>query len=315
VTVVQTCALPISLACLEAIAQRRGVALSDAELRAGFAATRWPGRLQELDGAPSILLDGAHNPAGVEVLTRALDELYAGRPLHLVFGVFADKDSGPMMRALFPRVASLHLAPLHSPRSKDPSTYEALARTLAPKVACAPSVEVALEQALADAGPRDVVLVAGSLHLVGEALAVLERSFASLIAALDAFTPGDDPEETMKALGGALLAGRPSLDPPRFREAFFALLERFPDAEFGTPGALVHEVERRAGYEAGLEASLTRQPTFLTVSMVNRLMNLTDDAATLLRWSTVLEAVTRHPRAPDWVQTAARRYLEHQRAR
>ena len=63
------------------------------------------------------------------------------------------------------------------------------------------------------------------------------------------------------------------------------------------------------------EASLARQPTFLTVSMVNRLMNLTEAPAALLRWSTVLDGVTAHPRAPDWVQKAARRYLEHQRAR
>lgn len=302
----------LALGCLELLSERQGFSLSDDELRAGLSSTQWPGRLQEIDGAPPILLDGAHNPSGVEVLVDALDRHYADRPLHLVFGVFADKDSEPMMRRLFPRVASVHLAPLHSSRSRDPKTYEALARTLCSKVTVTESVPAALNAAVSEG---ELVLVAGSLHLVGEALSALNSDFTRLLAALDAFTPGDDPDETMRALSQTVSRGRPGLDPVRFRRAVFALLERFPDAEFGTPGALVHEVERRSGFEADLEASLARQPTFLTVSMVNRLMNLTEAPAALLRWSTVLDGVTAHLRAPDWVQKAARRYLEHQRAR
>ncbi|MER2564365.1 MAG: folylpolyglutamate synthase/dihydrofolate synthase family protein [Myxococcaceae bacterium] len=302
----------LALGCLELLSERQGFSLSDDELRAGLSSTQWPGRLQEIDGSPPILLDGAHNPSGVEVLVDALDRLYADRPIHLVFGVFADKDSEPMMRRLFPRVASVHLAPLHSSRSRDPKTYEALGRTLCSKVTVTESVPAALDAAVSEG---ELVLVAGSLHLVGEALSALNSDFTRLLAALDAFTPGDDPDETMRALSQTVSRGRPGLDAVRFRRAVFALLERFPDAEFGTPGALIHEVERRPGFEADLEASLSRQPTFLTVSMVNRLMNLTEAPAALLRWSRVLEGVTVHPRASDWVQKAARRYLEHQRAR
>ena len=305
----------LALGCLELLSERQGFSLSDDELQRGLASTSWPGRMQELDGTPPILLDGAHNPSGVEVLVDALDRLYAERPIHLVFGVFADKDSEPMMRRLFPRVSSVHLAPLHSSRSRDPKTYEGLARTLCSNVKVTDSVPTALQSAISEAGAGELVLVAGSLHLVGEALWALNADFSRVLSALDAFTPGDDPDETMRALSQTVSRGRPGLDPRRFRRAVFALLERFPDAEFGTPGALIHEVERRPGFEDELEQSLARQPTFLSVSMVNRLMNLTEDAQTLLRWSTVLESVTRHARAPDWVQKAASRYLEHQRAR
>ncbi|MDP1919470.1 MAG: folylpolyglutamate synthase/dihydrofolate synthase family protein [Myxococcales bacterium] len=304
----------VALACLELVAEH-GFTLTDDELRRGFATTRWPGRLQEIDGHRTVLLDGAHNPAGVEVLVAALDRLYAERPIHLVFGVFADKDSEPMMRRLFPKVASVHLTALHSSRSKDPKSSEALARMLNANVALHLSVPDALEAVLATTEARAVVLIAGSLHLVGEALHALNVRFERLLTALDEFTPGDDPDATMSALGHVLDRGRPGLDPARFRTAVFALLERFPDAEFGTPGALIHEVERRGGFEDELQASLSRQPTFLTVSMVNRLMNLTDEPSRLSRWASVLEAVTTHLNAPDWVQKAASRYLAHQRAR
>lgn len=304
----------VALACLELVAEH-GFTLTDDELRRGFATTQWPGRLQEVDGHPTVLLDGAHNPAGVEVLVAALDRLYAERPIHLVFGVFADKDSEPMMRRLFPKVASVHLTALHSSRSKDPKSSEALARTLNANVELHLSVPDALEAVLTTTEARAVVLIAGSLHLVGEALHALNVRFERLLAALDEFTPGDDPDATMSALGHVLERGRPGLDPARFRKAVFALLERFPDAEFGTPGALIHEVERRGGFEDELQASVSRQPTFLTVSMVNRLMNLTDEQSRLAGWATVLEGATTHQKAPDWVQKAASRYLAHQRAR
>lgn len=161
--------LAVALACLE---QLTDFPLTPKELRAGVKAARWPGRLEEFPGEPAVVLDGAHNPAGVQALLRALDTDYAGRPVHLVFGVFADKDSEPMMRALFPRAASLHLTPVGSPRSKDPRTYEALARALNPRVQVHPDPETALTAAQAESG---LIVVAGSLVLVGQLRGVLLR--------------------------------------------------------------------------------------------------------------------------------------------
>lgn len=164
--------LAVALACLREL---KDFPLTEDELRAGVAAARWPGRLEEFPGSPLIVLDGAHNPAGVDVLLAALDDEYAGRPVHLVFGVFADKDSQPMMRALFPRAAALYLTPLRSPRSKAPETYADFARTLNPKVAVFTDAPAALAAARAAAPADAVVICAGSLHLVGELRAVLLR--------------------------------------------------------------------------------------------------------------------------------------------
>lgn len=304
----------VALGCLEVLGAR-GFPLTDDELRAGLARTTWPGRLQIVEGAPTILLDGAHNVGGVAALGPALDERFQGRPVRLVFGVFADKEIEPMLAALLPRVSAAHVCALHSARTSDPHALAELARRELDEVHVHASVAEALESAIAAAAPGEVVVVAGSLHLVGEALAWLRARFEALLGALADFVPGEDPVHTMEALGALAARGFPSLDPARFRDAVFALLERFPEAEFGTPGPLIHEIERRGGFEAALSASVARQPTFLTVSMVNRVMNLTEDASRLARWVAVLEQASGHPRAPDWVRTAARRYLEHQRAR
>lgn len=162
--------LAVALACLDALTR---FPLSAEERARGVSQARWPGRLEALPGEPLVVLDGAHNTAGVEALLRALDEVYPGRPVHLVFGVFTDKDSAPMMRLLFPRVAALYLTPIDSPRSKPPDSYAALARELNAEVTVCASATHALELARARVPPGGVVVVAGSLFLVGQLRAAL----------------------------------------------------------------------------------------------------------------------------------------------
>ena len=162
--------LSVALACVEALT---GFPLSAKELRAGVRDARWPGRMEEFAGEPPVLLDGAHNPAGVQALLSGLAAEYPNRRVHLVFGVFKDKDSEPMMRALFPRAEALYLAPIGNPRSKDPLTYEALARELNGRVSLHPSAEAALAAARASSPNGGLVVVAGSLFLVGQLRKVL----------------------------------------------------------------------------------------------------------------------------------------------
>jgi dihydrofolate synthase/folylpolyglutamate synthase len=156
----------VALACLEAL-HARGVAVPPEAARAGVASARWPGRLEEIPGTPPLLLDGAHNPAGVEVLLASLRALYPDRRIHLVFGVVGDKDRGPMMRGLFPQCTSVQLTPLETPRSLAPAAYLEEARALCADVAAWSDLPSALDAARRKAGPGDVVLCTGSLFLVG----------------------------------------------------------------------------------------------------------------------------------------------------
>jgi len=176
--------LAVALACLEQLGGR-GFPLSTDELRTGVAEARWPGRLEELPGRPTIVLDGAHNPDGARALATALAALYPGRPLHLVFGVLADKDHGPMRRALFPRAAAVYLVPVASPRGLDPRTTLDEARALAPAVSVHPDAWSGLLAAREAAGDG-VVVVAGSLFLVGQVRAALlaERAVDSGVSAV-----------------------------------------------------------------------------------------------------------------------------------
>jgi dihydrofolate synthase / folylpolyglutamate synthase len=163
----------VALALLDVL-EDAGAPISLEARRAGLREVRWPGRLEEVPGVPLVLLDGAHNPAGAEVLRRALDTTYAGRRVHLVFGAVRDKAVGAMLAQLLPRMASCTLTPLDTPRSLEPSEYLALARAHCAEVRLAASAEEALQQALSRAEKQDVVLAAGSLYLVGALKAHLE---------------------------------------------------------------------------------------------------------------------------------------------
>ena len=170
----QTQNAAVAVACLELLG-RAGFPLRDEQIRRGLEGAQWPGRLEEFPGSPPIVLDGAHNPAGVDALLAALDTVYPNRPVQLVFGVFADKDAEPMIRALFPLVAGVTLTPIANPRSRPPESYAALARTLNQHVTIAPDAEAALALARAATTSSGVVVVAGSLFLVGQVRAGLVR--------------------------------------------------------------------------------------------------------------------------------------------
>ncbi len=162
----------VALACLELL-EDRGIKISKDNARLGLSSTRWPGRLEEVAGSPLLVLDAAHNPGGMAALAQALDALYPRKKIHLVFGVLADKDHLPMLHTLFPKCAAAYLTPVGSLRTLEPSDFIAEARTFCPRVEAFGSASQALKAARAAAGPEDVVLVAGSLFLIGQVKAGL----------------------------------------------------------------------------------------------------------------------------------------------
>jgi dihydrofolate synthase/folylpolyglutamate synthase len=165
----------VALALLDALAEdaeRRGVAwpVDEAAVRRGFAAARWPGRLELLaaSSAGPVLLDGAHNPAGARALARALDELGLRR-FPLVFGANRGKRVSAVLRALAP----LRPRPVFT-RVSDPGALppaELLwrwSRIGAGNARVAATPEQALPAAAAlRAADDQPIVVAGSLYLVG----------------------------------------------------------------------------------------------------------------------------------------------------
>jgi dihydrofolate synthase/folylpolyglutamate synthase len=148
-------------------ARAAGLAVDLSKMAAGISRTRWPGRLQRLPGRPPLLVDGAHNPAAARALA---DELRREGPFVLVFAAMADKDIAAMGRILFPLAREVILTKVPGHRAAAPDAIAHAVGAPARRARRAGTVGAALARARRLAGPRGLVVAAGSLYLAGEVL-------------------------------------------------------------------------------------------------------------------------------------------------
>jgi dihydrofolate synthase/folylpolyglutamate synthase len=171
--------LLVALRLLEE-ASRAGLAVDFDSVPRAVARTRWPGRLQRVPGEPPLLLDGAHNPAGARALAA---HLAPGPPFVLLFGAMSDKDVPAIAQALFPLARAVVLTSPKIARAATPDALAAHAGALARDAHQVPTVARALARArrLARAeGRGTIVVVAGSLYLVGAVTEILQRKAAGM---------------------------------------------------------------------------------------------------------------------------------------
>jgi len=155
--------------------RRSGLAIPRAAIARGLARAEWPGRLELLPGvpgAPALLLDGAHNAAGASALRAYLDE-FAHGPVTLVFGALEDKDAAEIAAALFPAADAVVFTRPGSPRAAAAGRLAALPLPVGVASRVTGSPEEALAVASEITPPDGLVVVAGSLYLVGEVRALL----------------------------------------------------------------------------------------------------------------------------------------------
>ena len=145
----------------------RGWEVSDGAMRDGLARTHWPGRLEVLDRHPIVLVDGAHNPAGLERSLAAVRRLAKGRQLVIVFGAMKDKDLPAMLSQLRAMDAPVIFSAIDWHRAALPAD---LAHQFGEPAEVAASAKEAISRARERAGANGLVLVCGSLYLVGEAI-------------------------------------------------------------------------------------------------------------------------------------------------
>ena len=144
-------------------------------LQRGLAETRWPGRLEQVLDRPLTLLDGAHNLIAARTLGRYLKTGLAGRAITLVIGILDDKPYREILSALVPHCRRVILTRPKIDRALPPEKLIPTASELTADWSVIPDVAEAVSHAITSSAPDDVVLIAGSLYVVGEAKAALEN--------------------------------------------------------------------------------------------------------------------------------------------
>ena len=143
-----------------------------------FASVTVPGRMEVLARRPLVVLDGAHNTAGARVAGETLDDDFAGaRRVVLVMGCLRGRDPADLLRGLaVERTAHVVGCPAPSARGQDAAAVVAAATSLGIAATEAGSVAEALDEAMGLADEDDIVLVAGSLYVVGAARSILRAA-------------------------------------------------------------------------------------------------------------------------------------------
>lgn len=167
----------LALAAMEAISLVGArFPVPDEAVMKGLRSAQWEGRLEVLGRSPLFIVDGAHNPAGVATLRRALENDFTYRKLILIFGVMGDKNYRMMAKRLFPLADWIVITRPPSERSLAPQVLATLASEFNDNVEILEEPEDALNRAFFLAGEDDAICAAGSLYLVGEIKKVLSKT-------------------------------------------------------------------------------------------------------------------------------------------
>jgi len=137
-------------------------------IRKGLYNTLWPGRLEVLRHKPCIVIDGAQNAASALVLKSAIKSFFKYRKLILVFGVSQDKDIKGMLSQLCGLAHKIILTAADNPRAAKPEYLKRFLIDKRKEVFLTSGVKEAKTLALRISGKEDLILVTGSLFVVGE---------------------------------------------------------------------------------------------------------------------------------------------------
>ena len=166
----------LAIAAAEELSKLGIAGITPDSLARGIRETHWPGRFQVIPAWadwPEVVLDVAHNPAGAWALRSALSERYDDRPLIFVFGAMRDKAISEMTEILFPLADRVIVTQPENPRSASPEEIRQAGSRTGTEIETVPEIGAALERARSVSGLEAVVVVTGSIYLVGEAMRLL----------------------------------------------------------------------------------------------------------------------------------------------
>ena len=166
----------LAIAAAEELSRQGFSGITAKSIESGIRETRWPGRFQVIAaraGWPEMVIDVAHNPAGAWALRSALSERYEDRPLIFVFGAMRDKAISEMAEILFPLADRVIATRPENPRAASPEEIQQAGARIGAEIDAVENVEDAVERARLLANAETVVVITGSIYLVGEVMRIV----------------------------------------------------------------------------------------------------------------------------------------------
>jgi len=169
----------VALRTLEVL-QSRGVFLSDDSIEKGMFEMRHPGRMETVSHTPLIILDGAHNPSAMKMLSNTMQKVFAKRRIIAVFGVMADKAVDDIIPSLLIIADHIIVTKPTISRAMEPEEIKDHIMHISQdtSITLTKTVSEAIQQAVNMATNDDIILITGSLYTVGEARRTIRQQYA-----------------------------------------------------------------------------------------------------------------------------------------
>jgi dihydrofolate synthase/folylpolyglutamate synthase len=146
----------------------QGMNISKQHMLNALKKVKWPGRLEVMNLKPLVVIDGAHNIDGIKKLSESLDMYFSYEKIILILGILADKQVKEMINTIVPKAHKVIAVTPNSERAELASELAEEIREINDNVQVIEDYQEAYETALASCGHKDLLLISGSLYMIGD---------------------------------------------------------------------------------------------------------------------------------------------------
>lgn len=157
-----------AVAAAQVFMRERGLALDSEAVLRGLDRVKWPGRFEYFAGPPVVVLDGAHNPHGVDALARTLSDVFPGKKIVFVLGILDNRPVEDMIETLAPLMARGYATAADYPGAAAPARLLAAFHRVGVEATAVEGAWTALEHAIGSSDGESIICACGSLYLIGE---------------------------------------------------------------------------------------------------------------------------------------------------
>ena len=149
------------------VLRKTGFSIPNTTIYEGLKSVNWPGRLELVMCNPDVILDGAHNVSGAKSLANVLVKCFNDKKIVLVIGILKDKQIDEILSIICPHADVVVATMPDSPRALEPYVLAQMADKFCKHTIVVPDLPDAVQMGLSLASKNDVLLITGSLYLVG----------------------------------------------------------------------------------------------------------------------------------------------------
>jgi len=155
--------------------ENQRLSISNDSIYKGLYENYWAGRLELLQDNPLVLIDGAHNVQGSEVLSSAITTYFKDKKINLVIGMLKDKDVDGVLNNLIPLCSKVIFTRPNNPKAMNPDELANRVHFFGKEIYITQTLEESVVLALENASFDEVTIFTGSLYLIGDVRRIITQ--------------------------------------------------------------------------------------------------------------------------------------------